>query len=335
MARKKNTSRTLIFAIIIIAALAAVIPYAFLRNYRSEQSEKKVSIIFISKRLDEENDFWSSMVEGINMAASEYDVDALLMGPESENEHELQNQMIEEAIARKPDAIALVPSDYSVTVPYAKKIEEAGIKLILMDSVMEEDLGLCVVATDNFEGGRKMGEYLRKYAEENSVIGMVAQSPSSSTAIDRENGVRSGLGEYEDHIKEVVYCYSDSEKAYEGTVEMLKRSPEITMIVGLNEDSAVGAARAIKDAGLSQKIRLIGFDSSMEQVQLLEEGVFDAIVVQRPLNMGYLGIKAAYRTVMNETVETKIDSGSKLITKDTIYTKENEKLLFPFHQSQN
>jgi len=332
MKRKKDSSQTLILAIIIITALVAAIPYAFLRNYRNEQSEKKVSIIFISKRLDAENDFWSAMVEGINMAASEYDIDVLLMGPESESEHELQNQMIEKAIAMKPDAIALVPSDYSVTVPYAKKIEAAGIKLILMDSVMEEDLGLCVVATDNFEGGRKMGEYLKKYAEENSAIGIVAQSPSSSTAIDRESGVRSGLDEYEDHIKEVVYCYSESDKAYEVTLEMLERTPEINMIVGLNEDSAVGAARAIKDAGLPQKIRLIGFDSSMEQVQLLEEGVFDAIVVQRPLNMGYLGIKAAYQTVMNETVEAKIDSGSELITKDTIYTKENEKLLFPFNQ---
>jgi len=330
--RKKDSMKKIILFIIVITLLAGGIPFLYLCSYQSEQAEKKVSIIFISKRLDENNDFWSSMVEGIDMAASEYDIDIELMGPALETEYDLQKKMILEAIAKKPDAIALVPIDYSITVPYAKQIEEAGIKLVLMDSVMEEEVGLSVVSTDNYEGGRKMGEYLKEYAGHSSVIGIVAHSPSSSTAIDRERGVRAGLGGYADHIVDKVYCYSDSVKAYEATLNMLEKNPEINMIVGLNEDSSVGAARAVKDAGLAEQIRMIGFDSSMEQVQFLEEGVFNAIVVQKPLNMGYLGIKTAYQTVIGETVDKEIDSGSKLITKETIYDKENEKLLFPFNQ---
>jgi len=322
-----------ILAIIIITGLAAVIPFLMLQDYQKENSEKKISIVFISKRLEENNDFWSSVVEGIHMAASEYNIEVTVMGPDSETAIEIQNEMIEEAIKMKPDAIALVPSDYTVTVPYARKIEEAGIKLILMDSVMEEEIGLSVVATNNYEGGKKMGEYLKAFANENSAIGIVVHSPASSTAIDREKGVRAGLASYEKQIKKVVYCYSDSGKAYEVTKEMLKENPEINMIVGLNEDSAVGAARAVKDAGLSEEICMIGFDSSMEQVQMLEEGVFNAIVVQKPLNMGYLVIKTAYQAVKGEAVLDTIDSGSELITKDTIYEKENEKLLFPFRQS--
>jgi len=334
MIHKKSSSQKFILLIIVLTVLAAAVPYAIFRNYQEEQAGKKVSIVFISKRLDENNDFWSSMVEGINMAASEYDIDVQLMGPESEADYEAQNKMIEEAIAMKPDAIALVPSDYSITVPYAKKIEEAGIKLVLMDSVMEEELGLCVVATDNVEGGKKMGEYLKQYADSSSAIGIIAQSPTASTAIDREEGVRKGLGEYQSRIMEVAYCYSDAEKAYEETIKIMEKYPQINMIIGLNEDSAIGAARALKDLGLSGQTWIIGFDSSMEQVQMLEEGVFNAIVVQKPLNMGYLGIKTAYQAVMNGAVEQSIDSGSELITQETIYTKENEKLLFPFQQTQ-
>lgn len=318
--------------IIVIAILAAAILLFVIRSYQKTQTDKNISVIFISKRLGVENDFWISMMEGVSMAASDYNIDLTAMGPESELEYELQHEMIEEAIAMQPDAIALVPSSFTMTIPYAKKIEAAGIKLVLLDSVMEEEIGQCVIATDNYEGGYKMGDYMQQYADETSVIGIVSHTPGASTAIEREQGVRAGLGVYEKQIVEVVFSNADYDMAYEMTVQMLNDHPDMNMIIGLNEDSSVGAARAVKELDLSDKIRLIGFDNSMEQIQLLEEGVFDAIVVQKPLNMGYLGIKMAYEAAINQTIPEAVDSGSVLITKETIYTEENEKLLFPFRE---
>lgn len=320
--------------LITIMIFAAVAFFFLIRNYRKSHTDKKISVVFISKRISEENDFWSSVIEGVYMAASEYDIDLTIMGPESEAEYELQNEMIEEAIAMGPDVIALVPSSYTMTVPYARKIEEAGIKLVLLDSVMEVEIGLCVIATDNYEGGYKMGNYMTQYAHETSVIGIVSHIPGASTAIERERGVRAGLRDYEKQIVDVVFSSSDYEKAYEMTVQMIKEHPGMNLIIGLNEDSSVGAARAVKDLGLAGRIHMIGFDSSIEQIQLLEEGVFDAIVVQKPLNMGYLGIKMAYQSVMNQNISPKVDSGSVLISRDTIYTEENEKLLFPFREEK-
>lgn len=301
-----------------------------LQNQQKGPEGQRTSIVFISKRLASNHDFWTSIVEGVQMAAADYDVDLTIMGPDSETEIDHQNQMIEKAIALKPDAIVLIPSDVNLTVSYAEKIEEAGIKLILMDSIMDKDMGLCVVATDNHGGGYKMGEYLKYYADEKTVIGIVGHIPEASTAIEREQGVRKGLGEYADKIVDVVYGESDIEKGKMVTLEMLDKYPEINMLVGLNEDSARGAANALKERGISEQIRMIGFDSSMEQVRLLEEGVFNAIVVQKPFNMGYLGAEMAYKATTNEKIPESVDSGSALITKDNLYTKENEKLIFPF-----
>lgn len=318
---------------IIATVVMAVVALLFImRNYEKTYVDKRISIILISKRLDVGSDFWSSVFEGANIAASDYDIDLTIIGPESETDYETQGEMIEEAIAMKPDAIALAPSSYTMTVLYAKKIEDAGIKLILMDSVMEKDMGQCVVATDNYEGGFKMGSYMKQYVDETSVIGIVSHIKGASTAIDREQGVRAGLGKYEKRIADVVYSDSNNDKAYEVTVQMMEAHPDMDIIIGLNEDSTVGAARAVKALGLSNQIRMIGFDSSLEQVQLLEEGVFDAIVVQKPLNMGYLGIKMSYQAVINKAIPKKVDSGSVLITDEFIYTKENEKLLFPFKE---
>ena len=134
----------------------------------------------------------------------------------------------------------------------------------------------------------------------------------------------------EEKVAEVVFCDSDYRKAYQVTREMLSRYPEMDVIAGLNEYSSVGAARAVNDLGLERKIRMIGFDSSIKEVEYLEDGTFRAIVVQKPLNMGYLCVEKTIQLLGKEQISETVDSGSVLITKETMYTEENQKLLFPF-----
>jgi ABC-type sugar transport system, periplasmic component len=324
-------SKNIIIAFVIVLLLAGGV-MAWRQGLEDTHEENGVSVVFISKNKPENNEFWSSIEEGVQMAVADYNIDITIMRPDSEIDTSTQNEMILSAIAMKPEAIVLVPSNYITTLPYAKQIEEAGIKLILLDSVMQEDIGVSVVTTNNYEGGYKMGEYLKYYADEDTYIGIIGHIKEASTAIERERGVRDGLEEYADRIVSLVYCDSDAEIGRMLTLELLAEHPYINMLVGLNEDSARGAAKAIEEMGMGNEIRLIGFDNSMEQIRLLEAGVFDAIVVQKPLNMGYLGIQVAYQAVKNEKIPESVDSGSVLITRNNLYTKENEKLLFPFRE---
>lgn len=296
---------------------------------QQRSTSRTLRIILIQKTVDE-SDFWASISEGAEMAAKENNTELMIWGPKSEREVDSAHQMILDAIEEKPDAIVLAPSSYEKTLPYARKIEEAGIPLILMDSSMAEPAGESIVATDNVKGGCKMGEYMRQFVDEDTVIGVVGHVKGSSTAVEREAGFRQGLGDAEEKIVDVVFCESSYELAYEVTVDMLERHPEINMLAGLNEYSAVGAARAVSDLGLQDKIRMVGFDSSQEEIQFLEAGVFDAIVIQKPFNMGYLGVEKAAKIARGEEVEASVDSGSELITKENMYTEENQKLLFPF-----
>ena len=195
---------------------------------------------------------------------------------------------------------------------------------------MAETMGRCVVATDNVEAGRKMGDYIQENFSENVSIGVVGHVKGSSTAVEREAGLREGLGELEKQIAEVVFCDSDYTKAYQVTKEMLQKNPDINVIAGLNEYSSVGAAQAVVELDLENKIFMVGFDSSLKEVEYLEAEVFDAIVVQKPLNMGYLAVENTVKLLQNKEIPQDIDSGSALITKDTMYSPENQKLLFPF-----
>ena len=74
----------------------------------------------------------------------------------------------------------------------------------------------------------------------------------------------------------------------------------------------------------------MGIDSSLESIQFLEAGVMQGLVVQKPFNMGYLSVEKAVQLLEGVQVERNIDSGSKLITRENMYTDENQKLLFPF-----
>ena len=190
-------------------------------------------------------------------------------------------------------------------------------------------MGSCIVATDNVEAGRKMGDFIKENAEDIRGIGVVGHVQGSSTATERELGLRNGLEEYEDKIVDVVFCDSNYNKAYKITKEMLEKHPEINVLAGLNEYSSVGAARAVIDLGLEGKIFMVGFDSSIKEVDFLESGIFQAIVVQKPLNMGYLAIENTIKLLENEMLPQYIDSGSAIITKETMYMPENQKLLFP------
>ncbi len=328
MRKHKHPIIIMFFLLCIIVSCIVMIALGSLKP------EKPIKIIYIPKIIDDTNEFWSVLIGGAKMAAKEYNVDLTVMAPDAEEDYEMQNKLIERAIKQNPDAIALSPANYTETTEMAKKVVQNKIKLIFIDSAVDKDVEDAIIATDNFIASKKMGEFMKKFVNKDTKIAIVGHVKTASTAIEREKGLRAGLGEDESRIVKVVFCDSAFDKAYSLTEELLNKYPDITMIAGLNEYSSVGAARAVKALGFTDKIKVIGFDSSIEEVELLEEGVFQGIVIQKPFNMGYLGIEAAVKAVKGENVLKNVDSGSQLITKENMYTKENQKLLFPFLGSQ-
>lgn len=265
------------------------------------------------------------------MAANEYDVDLTILAPDSEQDFEAQVRYIDEAIAMNPNAIILSPSSKSEITEAANRIVVAGIRLVLIDSELDQNLQSIVIETGQCgcrtENG---GNFILTHLPENPVIGVVSHVKSSSTAQERYQGLCEGLGDEKEHIVGTVYCDSNYEKAYNRTKALLEEHPDINILVGLNEYSAIGAGKAVRDLGLSDSILMVGFDSSIEEVQMLEEGVFNAIIVQKPFNMGYLGVENTVLLLRGEILPEMVDSGSELITKENMYTDENQKFLFPF-----
>ena len=111
----------------------------------------------------------------------------------------------------------------------------------------------------------------------------------------------------------------------------MEKYPNLKMVSGMNEYSSVGAARAVKAAGAKDRIQVVGVDSSQEAVQLMENGVFKGLVVQKAFKMGYIGVKETILMLRGKSYEKDVNSGCELVTPDNMYDSEIEKLLFPFN----
>ena len=300
--------------------------------YRQKKiEERRMSLVYIPKVEDSTNDFWKALILGTKMAAKEYNADIEIKAPAEENDIERQNELLKEAISEEPDAILFSPSSFTESNDLLKEAKEKGIRISFIDSYTEEKVQDLTVATDNLEAGEKLGKFAATLLGPDDQIAIVAHVKGVSTAVEREEGFRKGLGDLAKNIVEVVYCDSQYEKSRKLTQELMEKYPNLKMVAGMNEYSSVGAARAVKAAGAKDRIQVVGVDSSQEAVQLMENGVFKGLVVQKAFKMGYMGVKETILMLRGKSYEKDINSGCELVTPDNMYDSEIEKLLFPFN----
>lgn len=323
----KGHKKVFIMAVILIAASVVI----FIGLLKPEATQtRKCSLIYIPKIRDDTNDFWTSVISGCRMAAEEYESELEIMAPDNEENVEEQNRLLRAAIEKKPDAILFSPSSMNASDELLKEAKDKGIRITYIDSYTKEDLQDLTVATDNVNAGRMMGEYARTLLDKDSKIAIVSHVKGVSTAVEREQGFREGLGDYAENIVETVYCNSLYEKSYELAQKLMEKYPDLEMIAGMNEYSAVGVGRAVSDAGVKDRIDVVGVDCSQEAINLMEMGVYKGIIVQKAFRMGYIGVEETIHMLNGDAVEKNIDSGCELVTPENMYDSDIERLIFPF-----
>lgn len=291
------------------------------------------TIIYIPKSLDPSVEFWQVVGEGVYTAAKEFGVEVKTIGTQIEKDIEGQIELLEEVIETKPSAVILAANDYNRVVPAAQKVVKENIHLVTVDSGLNDEVSSSFIGTNNYEAGFKAGQALIDLIAPESKIAIINFNQVSATGMERERGVLDRLSQ--DNGFEILgpfYCEGSDEIAYEIANELLLTHPQLDGIIGLNEVSTVGAARAVKDHKPGHPVQLIGFDSAMEEVAFLEEGIIQALIVQKPFNMGYLAVKTVLDVIEGKPVSDTIDTGSEIITIQNMYTNENQKLLFPFSE---
>lgn len=318
--------RTLAIILLLLIAAAGVAYWG-----QGLSSRDPVDITVIIKSTDASIEFWEVLIDGVQEAAQEFEANVKVTGSKTETDVDEQIALVEQAIGEKPDAIVLAANDFDRLVPIAEKVRSKGIKLIIVDSGINSDAAHSSVATDNVNAGQKAGEMMQSQINGQAKVAIISYVKNAASHIDREKGVRSILGNNSNiELLPTYYVEGSEQNAYLMAKEILQSQQDVVGIIGLNEPTTVGAGRAIQEIGGKDKVTLVGFDSSVNEIMLLDEGVMKATVIQRPFQMGYLSMKTAIDAVRNKSVPKSIDTGSLVITKQNMYEEENQKLLFPF-----
>ncbi|MBI9108986.1 MAG: substrate-binding domain-containing protein [Spirochaetales bacterium] len=321
-----------------ISLLSALVLFIILSVFYGQNNPKELSLnepiqIVLKSTAGQPMDFWDVVGQGIEQAAKEYGIQVEISGPRYEKEINRQINILNRIIAADPPLIILAASDYKRLVKSVEQAESRKIPIITLDSAVDSKIPVSFIATDNLEAGRRAGAEMKRLIAGRSKkeIAIVSHIRETATAIDREAGVREALeGE---KIAGTWFCDVEQEKAYRITLRLLK-NPEIGGIVALNEVAALGVARAIDETGSKDEMIVVGFDSAIRELSYLEEGVIKATVVQRPYNMGYLSVQTAAEYLLGRRIESFIDTGSVLITRENMFKREYQELLYPFNPQE-
>lgn len=290
--------------------------------------EKKTVDLIVKTR---GSDFWQTVRDGAKAAGKEFNVNVRFYGPDDEEDIDEQIKIMEESIKRKPSSIVLSACDYNKLVEVTEKAINKGIPVIIIDSALNSDKVSSFISTDNVDAGYKIGGKVAEIIGKRGKVGIINFVKGSAPADQRKEGLLKALQKYHGiEIADIKYCNSDIETARLLTSEIINEHKDIDALIGLNAQSTIGAAKAIKSKNVDKCIKLFGFDCTLQQAELIEKGILDLTIVQNPYAMGYLGVKYAIDVVDKKIVPARTYTNSTIIDKDNMYLIENQKLLFPF-----
>ena len=284
-----------------------------------------------------QTEFWLSVFAGAEAAATEYNLELTMVGPETEEDYETQNQMVEEAVRQGADAIVFSAIDFENNAAAIDSAAQQGVRIVAIDSNVDSDQVSTYIGTDNYAAGQMAAQAALDQVEGALNVGIVNYDISSANGQERERGAAdlfadSGRAE----IVAVINTLAEAGHAQTDTAALLARYPEINVLVAFNEPTSVGAARAVEEAGRSEDLFLVGFDSNVLTVDGLQEGSVDALIVQNPYAMGYLGVESAYKLLSGQGgVEQTVDTSTKIVDRSNLYTMDSQKALFTFGKHWN
>jgi len=300
------------------------------------QSSKAYAIGVVPKGTTHE--FWKSIHAGAIKAARELDgrgikVHLTWKGPLREDDREQQVQVIEGFLSQGMDGIVLAPLDDRALVRPVEEAKRAGIPTVIIDSDLASDQTVSFVATDNLKGGElaadRMGQLL---GNKGRVLLLRYQEGSASTTF-RENGFLQRMKSAYPGITVISsdqYAGPTRDTAKRAAENLLNRfGSNLQGIFCVNESSTAGTLLALQDIDRAGKIAFIGFDSSQPFIEALQNGQLQGLVVQNPLNMGYLGVMTMVDHLQGRKVQRRIDTGVWMISKDNLDTPQSQELLKP------
>ena len=270
--------------------------------------------------------FWKSVEAGANKAAAELNVKVTFIGPPREDDRSQQIDLVKNQSLQN-DAIVLAPLDAVALRDVVKDVTAKNKPVVIIDSSLADSAAFITsyVATDNREGGRIAARKIAGLLDGKGKVAVLRYQQGSASTDHREEGFLEEMKKSPgiEIVSSEQYSGATASQAQDTATNLLTRLAEgdglsIQGLFCSNQTNTYGMLQALRGKNLGGKVKFVGFDCDATFLDALQKGEMHATVLQDPVNMGYLGVKAAVAKLRGEKVEPVTDTGATLVTKENM-----------------
>ena len=253
-----------------------------------------------------EAQFYQDMEAGMKAEAKKYGYTVNVVDASRDNSK--QQSQVEDFISQKVAAIVLTPYDSQAIGSAIVEANKAAIPVFTADIANSSARGVVVshIASDNVQGGGQAGRLMCKAVGSGEVA--IIDEPEVTSVQDRVKGFKAALAAGCPGVKIVADIDGGGEraKASSATEDILQAHKALKGIFGINDDSALGAAKAVEAAGLSGKIAVVGYDAAPEARAAIKAGTMYGDAIQHPDQIGMETIDAIHGFFTEAKIQTHI-----------------------------
>jgi ribose transport system substrate-binding protein len=284
-------------------------------NGRTAIPQKNITVVLMALN----SDYWHMMEDGAKIAGKESGYNVNVIAPTDEANSVDQMNMVEDLVSKKIGAIVLAPNDSSALISSAKKAKDNGIPVILVDSILDDDSVYdSFVGTSNFAAGKIAGEYIAKKLQPGDKVAIIRGIPGRPNHDGRTNGALEAFNNAGINVVAVQSADGDMGKAVSVAENVLQGTPDIKAIYCTADTMALGTYQTVEGLKKQGQIMVFGFDGTGPALDSISSGSMTATIAQMPIEMGYIGVKAAIDRLEGRSTEKTIDVETRMVDAETV-----------------
>ncbi len=258
------------------------------------------------------NEFFKTMEDGARahqQATGDYEL--IAMGIKDELDVAGQVRLVEQAISMGMDALVIAPADSKALVSVCQRAQEAGIVVVNIDNQLdaavlaERGMTIPFVGPDNAAGARRVGEHLAGRLEAGARVAILEGAPNAFNAVERKRGFEEAMAAAGIEVVASQSAGWETAKANQVAAALLTEIPDLAAFLCAHDSMALGAVAALKAAGRTGGIAVVGYDNISAAQELVADGRVLATADQHADRLAVFGIEHALE--MLETGQAAMD----------------------------
>ncbi|QFZ22927.1 ABC transporter substrate-binding protein [Saccharothrix syringae] len=262
--------------------------------------------------------FYISLECGFREAASEAGYSVDVQAP-AKFDSTLQAPIVTGVLANKPGAVLIAPTDDKAMAGPVKQLADAGIKVVEVDTRLEDtSIAVSTVSSNNEQGGRLAARTLARLVGGGTGSVLVLNTRAGTSTTDaRAAGFEDEVKKYP-NLRYVGQQYTDNEpdQAASKVTATLAANPDLVGVFATNLNTGEGAATGLRNAGRTGAVNLVGFDASPKQVADLRAGAVQALIAQDPATIGRTGVEQAVAALEGREVRRDVETDLVALTRE-------------------